>query len=118
MEEPRLFPNVPCFLFLNSPWSSGMSSLPSQMITRCYTILGVLHGLCSGDCKGHIDCYIDCVYPPRRDDELHHYVQQATRPDKKVSEDEDVEELESSQDEGEDQDTQDEELSLDEGNAS
>ena len=63
-------------------------------------------------------CYIDCVYPPRTDDELHHYVQQATRPDKKVSEDEDVEELESSQDEGEDQDTQDEELSLDEGNAS
>merc|ERR1712050_448170 len=26
---------------------------------------------------------IDCVYPPRRDDELHHHVQQATRPDKK-----------------------------------
>ena len=66
-------------------------------------------------------CYIDCVYPPRTDDELHHYVQQATRPDKKVSdveEGDDVEELESSQDEGEDQDTQDEELSLDEGNAS
>merc|ERR1712098_783055 len=56
-------------------------------------------------------CCIDCVYPPRRDDELHHHVQQATRPDKKDS---DVEELEGSQDEGEDQDTQDEELSQDE----
>merc|ERR1712168_1253461 len=56
-------------------------------------------------------CCIDCVYPPRRDDELHHHVQQATRPDKKdsdVEEDDDVEELEGSQDEGEDQDTQDE----------
>merc|ERR1712115_346878 len=60
-------------------------------------------------------CCIDCVYPPRRDDELHHHVQQATRPDKKDS---DVEELEGSQDEGEDQDTQDEELSQDEGDAS
>merc|ERR1711872_864867 len=62
-------------------------------------------------------CCIDCVYPPRRDDELHHHVQQATRPDKKdsdVEEDDDVEELEGSQDEGEDQDTQDEELSQDE----
>merc|ERR1712142_706757 len=61
-------------------------------------------------------CCIDCVYPPR-DDELHHHVQQATRPDKKdsdVEEDDDVEELEGSQDEGEDQDTQDEELSQDE----
>jgi len=66
-------------------------------------------------------CCIDCVYPPRRDDELHHHVQQATRPDKKdsdVEEDDDVEELEGSQDEGEDQDTQDEELSQDEGDAS
>merc|ERR1712098_1014228 len=62
-------------------------------------------------------CCIDCVYPPRRDEELHHHVQQATRPDKKdsdVEEDDDVEELEGSQDEGEDQDTQDEELSQDE----
>jgi len=66
-------------------------------------------------------CCIDCVYPPRRDDELHHHVQQATRPDKKdsdVEEDDDVEELEGSQDEGEDQDTQDEELSQDEEDAS
>merc|ERR1712142_565993 len=62
-------------------------------------------------------CCIDCVYPPRKDDELHHHVQQATRPDKKdsdVEEDDDVEELEGSQDEGEGQDTQDEELSQDE----
>merc|ERR1711893_387614 len=56
-------------------------------------------------------CCIDCVYPPRRDEELHHHVQQATRVDKK---DDDVEELEGSQDEGEDQDTQDENLSQDE----
>merc|ERR1711874_360738 len=55
-------------------------------------------------------CCIDYVYPPRRDEELHHHVQQATRPDKKDS---DVEELEGSQDEGEDQDTQDENLSQD-----
>eukprot|EP00092_Neocalanus_flemingeri_P036296 GFUD01039518.1.p1 GENE.GFUD01039518.1~~GFUD01039518.1.p1 ORF type:complete len:308 (-),score=65.60 GFUD01039518.1:498-1421(-) len=64
-------------------------------------------------------CCIDCVYPPRRDDELHHHVQQATRADKKDSdaeEEDDVEELEGSQDEGEeDQDTQDENLSQDEG---
>jgi len=64
-------------------------------------------------------CCIDCVYPPRRDDDLHHHVQQATRGDKKdsdVEEDDDVEELEGSQDEGEeDQDTQDENLSQDEG---
>merc|ERR1712042_195128 len=62
-------------------------------------------------------CCIDCVYPPRRDDELHHHVQQATRIDKKdsdVEEDDDIEELEGSQDEGEDQDTQDENLSQDE----
>merc|ERR1711887_505843 len=62
-------------------------------------------------------CCIDCVYPPRRDDELHLHVQQATRVDKKdsdVEEDDDVEELEGSQDEGEDQDTQDENLSQDE----
>merc|ERR1712083_14903 len=62
-------------------------------------------------------CCIDCVYPPRRDDELHHHVQQATRVDKKdsdVEEDDDIEELEGSQDEGEDQDTQDENLSQDE----
>merc|ERR1711915_341919 len=57
-------------------------------------------------------CCIDCVYPPRRDEELHHHVQQATRVDKKdsdVEEDDDIEELEGSQDEGEDQETQDEE---------
>merc|ERR1711892_1425068 len=63
-------------------------------------------------------CCIDCVYPPRRDDDLHHHVQQVTRPDKKDSdvEEDDVEELEGSQDEGEeDQDTQDENLSQDEG---
>merc|ERR1712192_347397 len=30
-------------------------------------------------------CCIDCVYPPRRDDELHHHVQQVTRGDKKDS---------------------------------
>jgi len=62
-------------------------------------------------------CCIDCVYPPRRDEELHHHVQQATRVDKKdsdVEEDDDIEELEGSQDEGEDQDTQDENLSQDE----
>merc|ERR1711970_1572330 len=62
-------------------------------------------------------CCIDCVYPPRRDDELHLHVQQATRVDKKdsdVEEDDDIEELEGSQDEGEDQDTQDENLSQDE----
>merc|ERR1711915_892770 len=62
-------------------------------------------------------CRIDCVYPPRRDEELHHHVQQATRVDKKdsdVEEDDDIEELEGSQDEGEDQDTQDENLSQDE----
>merc|ERR1711915_859448 len=55
-------------------------------------------------------CCIDCVYPPRRDEELHHHVQQATRVDKKYSdvEEDDIEELEGSQDEGEDQDTQDE----------
>merc|ERR1719228_2619776 len=61
-------------------------------------------------------CCIDCVYPPRRDEELHHHVQQATRPDKKdsdVEEEDDVEELEGSQDEGEDQETQDENLSQD-----
>lgn len=67
-------------------------------------------------------CCIDCVYPPRRDDDLHHHVQQVTRPDKKdsdVEEDDDVEELEGSQDEGEeDQDTQDENLSQDEGDNS
>merc|ERR1711915_948578 len=54
-------------------------------------------------------CCIDCVYPPRRDEELHHHVQQATRVDKKdsdVEEDDDIEELEGSQDEGEDQNTQ------------
>jgi len=62
-------------------------------------------------------CCIDCVYPPRRDEELHHHVQQATRVDKKdsdVEEDDDIEELEGSQDEGEDQDTQVENLSQDE----
>merc|ERR1712123_155300 len=67
-------------------------------------------------------CCIDCVYPPRRDDDLHHHVQQVTRPDKKdsdVEEDDDVEELEGSQDEGEeDQDTQDENLSQDEADNS
>merc|ERR1711915_814500 len=49
-------------------------------------------------------CCIDCVYPPRRDEELHHHVQQATRVDKKdsdVEEDDDIEELEGSQDDGE-----------------
>merc|ERR1712142_1185181 len=62
-------------------------------------------------------CCIDCIFPPRRDEELHHHVQQATRIDKKdsdVEEDDDIEELEGSQDEGEDQDTQDENLSQDE----
>lgn len=67
-------------------------------------------------------CCIDCVYPPRRDDELHHHVQQVTRGDKKdsdVEEDDDIEELDGSQDEGEeDQDTQDENLSQDEGDNS
>merc|ERR1719378_587099 len=45
-------------------------------------------------------CCIDCVYPPRRDEELHHHVQQVMRSDKKDS---DVEE--------EDHDTQEESLS-------
>lgn len=63
-------------------------------------------------------CCIDCVYPPRRDEELHHHVQQVMRSDKKDSdveeEDDDIEDLDDSQEEGEDHDTQEESLSQDE----
>merc|ERR1712121_508440 len=56
-------------------------------------------------------CCIDCVYPPRRDDELHHHVQQATRPDKKDSDvkDEDVSQDDVSQGEGSQNESQGEE---------
>merc|ERR1712106_853433 len=55
-------------------------------------------------------CCIDCVYPPRRDDDLHHHVQQVTRPDVgDQGEGEDLEEDEDGDEEGDQ--TEEEELS-------
>merc|ERR1712128_301937 len=101
------------------PISSWKSPDSFQMSLVSYFAFAVATILLGGILGLILVCCIDCVYPPRRDDDLHHHVQQVTRPDKKdsdVEEDDDVEELEGSQDEGEeDQDTQDENLSQDEG---